>query len=577
MNGERLRQVKQIYEQIVNLAPDQWYENLACLCGDDNDLRSEVVELLEVSTGDLEIMENQHFPRLLRPEEFQAATQPGEELGQWKVESLLGRGGMGEIYLAVRLDEHLNMRAAIKVLKRGLDTDEIIARFRHERQILADLDHPNIASLLDGGATADGRPWFAMQYVKGKTLDAYSDDLHLPIWQRLQLFLKTCEAVSYAHRNLVVHRDIKPGNILVNHFGEPVLLDFGISGFLQPDNAQTRTLTMRGWMTPDYASPEQFRGEKLTTATDVWSLGVLLYELLTGHHPFRMGTHSPVDLRHNICEGEAEKPSSVISREEERLDPEGGFQLINRETVARKRDCDPARLRRILTGDLDNIVLKAMAPETSNRYASVDHLVEDLRRMLAGQPVLARTPTPLYLTGKFLRRYKFRMLAATAFMLMILGFSLFGFFQARILEEKSDQAESQRDRAERMLQFVEEMFIRARPEMAQTPIQDARNVLDYGRAQLDSFAHQPETRIRMMELLGNAYMSLGHYQEAEELMNDALRQRESGEGIESPAFQSGRLNRAQLLIIRGSTKPLKPFYVIVWQSESGSFQMTLLA
>lgn len=281
----------------------------------------------------------------------------GTDLGPYRIVRRLGAGGMDTVYLAVRGADEFQKRVALTVLKRGMDTDAVVQRFRTERQILASLEHPYISSLFDGGTTADGRPYFAMEFVDGLPIDAYCDAKGLDTTARLHLFVKICAAVQHAHQNLVIHCDIKPANVLVTADGTPKLLDFGIAKLLNRASAQTQALTLDGapLMTPEYASPEQVRGGVVTTATDVYALGVLLYELLTGRRPYQLTTRTPAEIARVICDSVPERPSTAA------IDP-----------LIRRPSADPQRLRRRLAGDLDTIVLKTLSKEPARRYASVD-------------------------------------------------------------------------------------------------------------------------------------------------------------------------------------------------------------
>ena len=344
----------------------------------------------------------------------------GGRLGPYRLIREIGHGGMGTVFLGVRDDDVFQKRVAIKVLKRGMDTDSIVRRFRHERQILASLEHPFIASLLDGGSTPDGRPYFAMEYVEGQPIVDYCDTHRLDTAARLELFRHVCTAVQYAHQNLIIHRDIKPANVLVIAEATPKLLDFGIAKLLNPELAgQTLAPTAPGLqlMTPEYASPEQVRGEAVSTATDVYSLGVLLYELLAGRLPYRLTSRAPADIVRIVCESEPMRPSTAITS----IDPEPEGDAVTRSephlspSTSSKPDrrltVDADRLRRQLAGDLDNIILKALSKEPRRRYASVDQFSEDVRRHLAGLPVIARKDTWGYRTTKFVRRNRAAVVA----------------------------------------------------------------------------------------------------------------------------------------------------------------------
>jgi serine/threonine protein kinase len=354
---------------------------------------------------------------------------PDARIGAYRLVRELGQGGMGAVFLAVRDDDVFHKRVALKILKRGMDTEAIVRRFRTERQILAGLDHPNIARLLDGGTTPDGLPYLVMEYVEGMPLGEFAETRALDTTARLQLFLSLCAAVQYAHQSLVIHRDIKPANVLVAQNGVPKLLDFGIAKLLNAElTGQSLTqATAPGLqlMTPEYASPEQVRGEQVTTATDVYSLGILLYELLTGRRPYRFTSRAMPEIVRVVCQSEPLRPSVAVTRPIEPGDT----------TV------DPHRLRRRLEGDLDNIVMKAISKEMARRYASVEQLAEDVRRHLAGLPVLARHDTLGYRTSKFVRRHRGAVTAAVAVFLALIAGIVGIAWQARVARAERARAE----------------------------------------------------------------------------------------------------------------------------------------
>lgn len=304
MTPDRWQQIQDVFYTALERDPSQRAAYLDGVCAEDLDLRAEVESLLE-SVERAESLINAAIEDILMlATQEQAPSEAGQRIGPYQLIRVIGRGGMGSVYLAARADEQYQKQVVVKLVKRGMDTDEIIRRFRHERQILANLDHPNIARLLDGGTTEDERPYFVMEYIEGQPIDEYCDAHGLSIIDRLKLFRTVCSAVHYAHQNLVVHRDLKPSNILVTTDGMPKLLDFGVAKLLhaEPDS-QTLTATMMGLrpMTPEYASPEQVRGEPITTASDVYSLGVLLYKLLTGHRPYQFKSHSLQEVERVIC------------------------------------------------------------------------------------------------------------------------------------------------------------------------------------------------------------------------------------------------------------------------------------
>ncbi|MGC9952509.1 MAG: serine/threonine-protein kinase, partial [Bryobacteraceae bacterium] len=334
----------------------------------------------------------------------------------------IGEGGMGEVYLAEREDQ-FRQRVAIKLIRPGMASPEVVRRFVIERQTLAALKHPRIVRLVDGGATGDGFPYLVVDYVEGLPIDRYCDQHKLRISERLRLFVETCDAVHHAHQSLVVHCDLKPSNILVTAEGSPMLLDFGIAKLLDPAamgiSAQM-ALTRQQAFTPDYASPEQLRGEPVTTTTDIYALGVLLYELLTGHSPYRAIPATMADWMRSVCEEDAEAPSTVIRRITEiPANEDTPAETLTPEKVSQCREGDPQALHRRLRGDLDAIVLKALRKDARDRYGSVDQLAADIRRHLAGLTVLARRNTTAYVARKFLRRHKLGVAAAALVLLTL--------------------------------------------------------------------------------------------------------------------------------------------------------------
>lgn len=393
MTPEKWEKVKSIFHNAYDLEVHKRAAFIAAECGDDATMLAEVRSLFDSHNASEELFESPAFESISSLVEQKALpSRVGQTIGNYKIESEIGRGGMGAVYLASRADAEFDKKVAIKLIKRGFDTDEVIRRFRHERQILAALEHPNITRLLDGGSTEDGLPFLVMDYVDGRPLHRFADENGLSINKRLSMFLKICSAVSYAHQNLVIHRDLKPSNILVTADGEPKLLDFGIAKLTGPSgNGQTarNTQTIFQAMTPEYASPEQFTGKAVTTASDIYSLGILLYELLTGHRPFRFETKNVAEISQLITDTTPTKPSTVCR------------QLGLKTTI----DNAPAVIR-TLKGDLDNIVMMAIRKEPERRYSSVEQFAGDIRRYLGGHPVIAREDTFVYRATKFASRNK---------------------------------------------------------------------------------------------------------------------------------------------------------------------------
>ena len=407
-------------------------------CGDDTELRTEAESLLSLDGPSREFIARPAIAAYA--EAFVGAEcavrhatmfQPGQTLGEFRIDSLLGEGGMGEVYLAE--DTSLGRLVALKIIKAGMASQTLRRRFDEEKRILAGLNDPHIARLYGGAVTPEGLPYLVMEYVEGEPLGEYCDKRRLPIEERLTLFRKVCSAVAYAHQHLVIHRDLKPANIRVTPEGEPKLLDFGIAKLLDPQAGQEieQTVTRLGAMTPVYASPEQLRGETVTTATDIYSLGVVLYELLSGQRPFDPKKRRPGDFEHVIREETAPRPSSIAAGA----------------GVAEARGLAPGRLSRRLAGDLDNIVLMAMRPDPARRYASVSQFSEDIQRHLDTQPVTARKETFRYVAAKFITRNKALAAAAALALLTLIGGIVATTWQAR-------RAEEQRRRADRRFEDV---------------------------------------------------------------------------------------------------------------------------
>ncbi len=440
---------------------------------------------------------------------------PGSQLGNYRILHRIGSGGMSTVYLAERLGGDFPMRVAVKLVKRGLDTDEILSRFFTERRLLASLDHENIARLIDGGVAPDGRPYLMMEYVEGEPIDRYATARNLSLRERLELFRTVCSAVTHAHRALIVHRDLKPGNILVTREGNVRLLDFGIAKVLDPEGAPDggHTATGARLMTPRYASPEQIRGEPTTTATDVYSLGVVLYELLTGRSPFR--TDQPAAaLERDICDTPPVRPSTAV-RSAAPADDAG--------TPTRLTAADSQKLSRRLNGDLDVIVLKALRKEPARRYGSVEHLSEDIRRHVAGLPVLARPDTFVYRAGKYVRRNA-TLVAAGAIVAGLLV--VFGVLMARQFDRTAaerDRANREADTARRTVEFLEGLFRVPDPDEARGRTITAREILERGSKRLEtSFSDRPEVKARLLRTIGGVQINLGLYEDARPNIEGAL-------------------------------------------------------
>src|SRR3954470_1230356 len=398
MTPERWLQVEEIFQFALDIRPGEREQYLSSACGEDFELKREVEALLSQHESAGDLLDEPIYGQTGMNALESLATEEvdpmiGRRLGAYRIEREIGRGGMGAVYEAFRADGEFRQRVAIKLIKRGMDTDFILRRFRNERQILASLDHPYIARLLDGGTTEDGLPYFVMEYIEGLPIYRFCDERNLGIIERLRLFRQVCDAVHYAHRHMVIHRDIKPSNILVTADSVPKLLDFGIAKLLNPEIADITfdpTATAMRLMTPEYASPEQVEGHAVTTTTDVYSLGVLLYELLSGHRPYSFFNRSPHEIARVIREEKPTHPSMVIARPYDLLPVQTpNVDNATLEYLFISRGATAERLQKELAGDLDNIVMKALRKEPDERYQSVENLREDITHYIEGRPVSA--------------------------------------------------------------------------------------------------------------------------------------------------------------------------------------------
>ena len=436
---EKWDQVKELFTLALERDPEERSVFLLEACGGDDALRAEIESLLSSFDSAATFLEDCPAADLFT----QSRAMAGRRIGAYRIIRECGHGGMAVVYLAERADDEFRKSVAIKMVKPGANTDEILRRFRNERQALAGLDHPNIVRLLDGGSTEEGSPYLIMDYVEGVRIDEYCDTHRLSITERLRLFRTVCRAVQYAHESLLIHRDLKPSNILITKEGVVRLLDFGIAKVLNPQWSPDATLTRTGWrpMTPEYASPEQVRGQPVTNATDIYSLGVLLYELLTGHRPYQVRSDSPLELERMVCNEEPEKPSITVSRIDEKASHDGGAPtLITPRLVAEARAIRPEELPRCLRGDVDTIVMKAIRKEPHHRYASAEDFAKDIERYLSGMPIEARRPTLIYRGGKFVHRHMESL--ATA-MLILAVFAGVGTWEALRLWKQRNFNEQQ--------------------------------------------------------------------------------------------------------------------------------------
>ncbi len=507
-----------LFEGAVGLPPEQRPGFLSQNC-DDPAVRREIESLLAFASRPLEGISEavEQVAGSLAAPDFM-----GQRVGSYRLTGRIGQGGMGAVYRAVRDDDQFEKTVAIKMLRFPDGDPAVLQRFRHERQILASLEHPHIARLLDGGAwvppgSEEGQPYIVMEYVEGQALTAYCEAKKLSIRQRLALFRQICDALSYAHRQLVIHRDIKPGNILVTPDGTPKLLDFGVAKLLDPEMGRgAGTLTSTGLlaMTPDYASPEQVRGEPVSTVTDVYSLGAVLYELLTGRRPHQLGTYDPLEIAREICEREVPTPG--------------------------------------IGGDLDVIVLKALQKEPARRYQSVEQLSEDVRRYLEGLPIAARADTLMYRTMKFVRRHRLGMAAVAGVFVVLVGGIAASTWEARRADTEAATAKAVNDFLQNDLLAQASASTQAGPNTKPDPDLKVRTALDRAAARIvGKFERQPLVEASIRQTISGAYLDLGLYPEAQREVERALelRRRVRGEGDRDTMQSLYRLG--ELYVLQG--------------------------
>jgi eukaryotic-like serine/threonine-protein kinase len=439
----------------------------------------------------------------------------GKQIDDYKILKQIGHGGMGTVYLATKLDESFDKKVAIKLIKRGMDTTAVLKRFVMERKILASLENPYIANLIDGGSTSDGLPYLVMEYIEGEPITKFCDANRFSIAERLELFRKVCSAVSYAHQNLVVHRDIKPSNILVTKDGTPKLLDFGIAKLLNPDwslETVETTATMFRLMTPKYASPEQIRGLTITTASDVYSLGVVLYELLSGERPYKIESRMPQDVANVILTEEPRKPSEAATQR--RGDTETQRKLFA-STNFDEQNISPSPNLRVsasqLRGDLDNIILKALRKEPERRYSSVQEFSEDIRRHLANLPITARPDTLIYRTDKFIRRHRFGVAAGLLIFLSLLSGITATTWQAYRANIEREKAERRFNESRKLSKFLmTDVFDSLGMTSGTGKIQ--KDLVENTLVYLDNLAKEESEDLALLGELANAYIKLGNVQ-----------------------------------------------------------------
>jgi serine/threonine-protein kinase len=566
MSPERRQEIEALFEGALEREPAERSGLLDRACGDDVELRAEVEALLAAHERAGGVLESD--PTRAAAEAI-ASSPVGERIGRYRILAELGRGGMGVVYLAESDDSTFRRQVAVKVIPGGPGMGELHRRFEAERRILASLDHPHIARLLDGGLTDDGRQYLVMEHVEGLPIDEYCERNRLGVDDRLRLFCTVARAAHHAHRSLVVHRDLKPSNVMVTSEGVVKLLDFGIAKMLDPTSlGHTAPLTLTGirLMTPEYASPEQVLGDPVTTATDVYGLGAVLYELLTGVTPFRLVGRTWGECERLILEEEPPRPSTAVglvggaasARGKTTGDNGGpplhlgGWEPTGTEVHDLERRRRANHLRRRLRGDLDRIALMALRKEPARRYGSAEQLAEDVERHLDAEPVLARGDAAPYRARKFIFRHRWGVGAAALVALSVGGGVVTTSWQAREAAEQATIAAAQRDRATRVASLMMEVFRLTDPTESLGDTITARQIVDQGIERIMAqLGDQPDVQSAMLLEVARVYENLGLLSRAEELVQRSLVLRAEHFGEESLETSESRSRMGQILAARG--------------------------
>ncbi len=558
MKAETWNQVKDLLNQALEIEPDGRREFLAKV-NVTPEILAEVESLLAYEDAATGLMD---APAIAFAQSFLDDEEPtnallGQHIGVYKIVGELGHGGMGAVYLAERDDGKFEQRVALKLLKRELNSSSLRQRFEQERQILASLEHPNIARLLDAGTTDDGIPYFAMEYIEGLPIDVYCQQNDLSLDDRLDLFREVCSAVNFAHRNLVVHRDLKPSNILVNQDRIPKLLDFGISKIISDEFKQTATITKLGAMTPSYASPEQLQNKGTSTATDIYSLGVVLYELLSGHRPFESREHDLKEIYQAVIDADPPAPSSITGTQSRVLSFRSAVEVDDSKihTDANSADTKPNVLAidaHYLRGDLDNIVLKALKKEPERRYSSAENLAEDIHRHQRGLTVTARPDVFSYRAAKFINRNRPSVIAACLLLLVVIAGIIATVWQARIAQIERDRAKLEAEKVRKINTYTQNILNFSNPHwLSSNPKRnrDAKisDALDEALKNIDTdLANEPEIQAEILFTLGQTYLGQGQSDKADKLLRQAIDKF-------NVVFGEGNLKAMQASVILGDT------------------------
>lgn len=493
-----------------------WLENF---CQDDKKLKAEIESLLSLKTDSEKFLNEpvaEYFAKIFAEKDEDLT---GTMFGNYQIIKEIGSGGMGEVYLAKRNDGEFNQLVAVKIVRQSFSGSEMLKRFKRERQILASLNHPQIAKLIDGGVSTHGTPYLVMEYIEGVTLNEFVNERKLELKERLRLFLKICRGISFAHRNLVVHRDLKPSNILITSGSDPKILDFGLAKLVDESQADAlQTQTAFAAMTPAYASPEQMRGGIITTSTDIYSLGVVLYELLTGEPPFYLAGHSLDETFRMVCEIEPTKPSKAAAQKALKEN------ILQLETDKDRNENANVGLivSSALKGDLDNIVIKALRKEPERRYGSVEQFAADIENYLDGLPISARPNDFYYRAEKFVKRNKISVAAAVIILLTLIGGIAATSYQYRVAAAERDHAVSAQARAEKINDFLKNMLRAASPDEMGKDVKMTEVLNDAAAKVENGFNDQPDLKIELLLTLSETYQNLGELNISKEKAEECL-------------------------------------------------------
>jgi serine/threonine protein kinase len=565
--------ITDLFDRALQVDAEMRNDWLRAQCGADEALRVEVASLLAAASDAPGLLDR---PAAAAMPELLAASpdglEPGEQLGGYRLQERIGIGGMGSVWRAEH-QRRPGTAIALKVLWQGTETPHLLKRFANERRSLASLRHPNIARLLDGGVTEAGRPFLAMEYVSGLPLDRWCDERGATVAERVDLMCAVCEAVHFAHRNLIVHRDLKPDNVLVTADGSPKLLDFGIAKLLaEDDSAGSATLTELRAMTPQYASPEQVRGEGVTTASDVYALGVVLYELLTGRRPYRLPPGLGAETQRVIAETEPPRPSTVVLRDPEAGDTKGGAGGRAVEIAAR-RGAKPEVLARLLAGDLDKIVMMAMRKDPARRYASAERLAADLRRFRLGLPVEAQDDAWHYRLGKFARRHAIAVGAAAITLLALVGGVIATSWQARVAAEQARFARSEANVLHRVVELMNDAQREHLAEQARGGARDLAAIFTQHAERLRrELEADPRDLAAFDGAIGESFAAFGQLAAAEQRLEQSLHLRRAFYPPSHPETAEALFRYARVLRLRGRAAealPLAEEAVRVWEEAWG--------